>query len=349
MANWPIHEDQEVSFPKAELILSYLHSMEQRQFGNHDFLVSRIGLGLAALGRPGYINLGHAQDLDADYDVHAMESRTHAVLDEAIAAGISYFDVAQSYGRGEEFLSSWLGDREVIVGSKWGYYYTADWQVEAQKHEIKEHSISLLNKQWPESRDRLSPQLRIYHIHSATFESGVLENLDVLEKLEAIRAEGFVIGLSLSGLQQAAVLEKALKIKIGEEPLFGSVQATYNILETSVGAALAKAHDQGVGVIIKEVVANGRLTNRNERAPYYGKLRGLAEKYEVGTDAVATAFVLSKPFTTIALSGAATANQMRANVQAMGLSLENEDLKALEALTMAPESYWAERTGMSWN
>ncbi len=46
-----------------------------------------------------------------------------------------YFDAARSYGRAEEFLGSWLGglgreqlDR-AVVGSKWGYYYTADWQV----------------------------------------------------------------------------------------------------------------------------------------------------------------------------------------------------------------------------
>ena len=35
----------------------------------------RIGLGLAALGRPGYINLGHADDLHHDYDKSAMEAR----------------------------------------------------------------------------------------------------------------------------------------------------------------------------------------------------------------------------------------------------------------------------------
>ena len=34
---------------------------------------SRLGLGLASLGRPGYINLGHAADLGRDYDRAAME------------------------------------------------------------------------------------------------------------------------------------------------------------------------------------------------------------------------------------------------------------------------------------
>jgi hypothetical protein len=35
--------------------------------------VTRLGLGLAALGRPSYINLGRGTDLPADRDVEAME------------------------------------------------------------------------------------------------------------------------------------------------------------------------------------------------------------------------------------------------------------------------------------
>jgi aryl-alcohol dehydrogenase-like predicted oxidoreductase len=98
--------------------------------GSTGLPVSRIGLGLAALGRPGYINLGHADDLGGQYDVAAMELRAHAVLDMAWQAGVRYFDAARSYGRGEEFLGSWLRSRqipaaEVTVGSKWGYIYTA--------------------------------------------------------------------------------------------------------------------------------------------------------------------------------------------------------------------------------
>jgi aryl-alcohol dehydrogenase-like predicted oxidoreductase len=101
--------------------------------GSTGLPVSRIGFGMAALGRPGYITLGHADDLGGQYDVAAMESRSHAVLDVAWQAGVRYFDAARSYGRGEEFLGSWLRSRQigvgkVTVGSKWGYTYTANWQ-----------------------------------------------------------------------------------------------------------------------------------------------------------------------------------------------------------------------------
>src|SRR5947209_2700373 len=117
--------------------------MRTAELGRTGLVVSRVGLGLAALGRPGYINLGHAEDLGADYDVAAMEDRAHAVLDTAWAEGIRYFDAARSYGDGERFLGTWLASRgippeAVVVGSKWGYTYTAGWQVRADRHEVKD-------------------------------------------------------------------------------------------------------------------------------------------------------------------------------------------------------------------
>jgi hypothetical protein len=39
--------------------------------------VSRLGLGLAALGRPGDLNLGHGEDLGPDRSVAALEARIH--------------------------------------------------------------------------------------------------------------------------------------------------------------------------------------------------------------------------------------------------------------------------------
>ena len=88
--------------------------------------VSRIGLGLAALGRPAYITGGREKDLP-DRSVAALRARTFAMLDAAYAAGVRYVDAARSYGRAEEFLAGWLaerGYRDVVVGSKWGYRYT---------------------------------------------------------------------------------------------------------------------------------------------------------------------------------------------------------------------------------
>ena len=79
------------------------------------FLVSGIGLGLAALGRPGYITVGHAADLGADRSRDAMERGAHRVLDAAYANGVRYFDAARSYGLAESFLASWLTSRQIAL------------------------------------------------------------------------------------------------------------------------------------------------------------------------------------------------------------------------------------------
>ena len=81
------------------------------RLGRSGLEASRIGLGLAALGRPAYINLGHASDLGADRSVAALRAQTHAVLDAAYAAGVRYLDAARSYGLAEDFLGDWLRDR----------------------------------------------------------------------------------------------------------------------------------------------------------------------------------------------------------------------------------------------
>jgi len=132
-----------------------------KTLGRTSLEVTSIGLGLAALGRPGYINLGHGSDLGGRLDVESMEAGTHAVLDAAYDAGVRYFDAARSYGRAEQFLGSWLRARgldpaEITVGSKWGYRYTAGWRVDADVHEVKEHSLPRFTDQFAETRRLLA-------------------------------------------------------------------------------------------------------------------------------------------------------------------------------------------------
>lgn len=331
--------------------------MELRRFGDTGLTVSRIGLGMAALGRPGYINLGHSDDLAHDYNVDEMEHRAHDVLNAAWNAGIRYFDAARSYGLGEKFLATWLKSRavspdSVTVGSKWGYTYTADWRIKAKAHEVKEHSLATLEKQWPESQALLDGYLRIYQIHSATAESGVLENGAVLQKLSRLKSEGIRIGLTLSGPSQSETLRRAMEIQIDGSRLFDSVQATWNLLEPSVGAALAEAHAAGIGVIIKEALANGRLTDRNQEPDFASKLGVLqAESRDLGatTDAIGLAACLSQPFVDVVLSGAANPEQILSNVQACRLQLDQAILARLLRLAEPPSVYWTTRSKLAWN
>lgn len=323
-----------------------------------------LGLGLAALGRPGYINLGHGGDLTGK-SVDEMKANCANVLSAALGMGIRYFDAARSYGMAEEFLGSWLGglgreqlDR-AVVGSKWGYYYTADWQVDTggQPHEVKEHTASNLRKQAAETQGHLGAHLNMYQIHSATLESGVLDAADVLAELESLKkGRGWRMGLSLSGVQQPDVLRKAMAVRMSDgAPLFDCVQATFNLLEPSAGPALKEAADAGMSVIVKEGLANGRLTTRNTSpafAPKLATLQKYADKYGTTVDALALAAVIVQPFRPMVLSGATTVEQLQSNAAALELAgrLEASDVAALFSQLAQPAAeYWAERSALSWN
>jgi aryl-alcohol dehydrogenase-like predicted oxidoreductase len=318
-----------------------------RPLGDTQLPVTPLGLGLAALGRPAYINLGRENDLGDERSVEAMEQRCHEMLDLAFNAGIRYFDAARSYGLAEQFLASWLklraiGGDAVTVGSKWGYTYTGDWQLQAAAHEIKNLSADTLRRQIAESGALLGDHLRLYQIHSATIESGVLDDREVLANLARLRSEGLMIGLSVSGPRQADTIRRALTVAIDGENPFQTIQATWNVLEPSAGPALADAKAQGWGVIVKEALANGRLTDRHA-GQELAALAALARRHRRTIDAVAIAAVLAQPWVDVVLSGAVTEPQLRSHLSALTVDIDD-----LPSVAERPADYWAHRATLAW-
>ena len=315
-----------------------------RTLGATGLPVSPLGIGLAALGRPGYINLGHHDDL-GDTDVDAMQRHAHEVLDAAYEGGVRYYDAARSYGRGEAFLASWLQRRglsraDVTVGSKWGYTYTADWRVDVAEHEVKDLSVATLRRQLGETRALLGDDLALYQIHSATLESGVLDDAAVRADLARLRDAGVFVGFTATGPDQAATIERALEVGG-----FDAVQATWNLHERSATAALAAAHDAGLGVIVKEALANGRLTARGDT----GALAQAARERGTTPDALALAAVLAQPWVDVALSGAATVDTARSNLAALDAAWDAELEERLAELAEPAEAYWERRADLAWN
>lgn len=310
---------------------------------------ARIGFGLAAVGRPAYINVGHADDLPADRSVAALRQRAFALLDEAHARGVRYFDAARSYGRAEEFLADWLRRRadvdDVVVGSKWGYTYTADWRTDVAVHEVKDHSVAAFDRQLAETQELLGTRLDLYQIHSVTPDSPALTDTALHGRLAQLSAQGVAIGLSTSGPAQRDAIRAALDVTVDGAPLFRSVQATWNLLEPSAGPALAEAHQAGCAVIIKEALANGRLARPGpESAP----LTVIAGELATTPDAVALAAALHQPWATIVLSGAATTGQLSANLKARTVTLERDQLTRLTHLAEPADRYWQHRSHLPW-
>ena len=301
--------------------------------------MSEIGLGLAALGRPAYINLGHADDLGPQRGPDDLRARTEQVLDHAYAAGVRYFDAARSYGLAEDFLGGWLRSRDpedVTVASKWGYTYTAGWRLDAEQHEVKDLGVGTLRRQLAETREHLGSWLRLYQIHSATVESGVLQDAEVLGELAGLRESGVAIGLTTTGPRQADTIDAALATGA-----FDAVQSTWNLHERSAGNALGRAAAAGLRVVVTEAVANGRLTDRASPP----ELAAAARERGVGADAIALAVVLAQPWAGVVLSGASTPAMLDSNLRARELDLGPD---FLAELAEPADDYWERRSQLSW-
>ena len=228
-------------------------------------VVSRIGLGLAALGRPAYITGGREDDLP-DRSAAGLRARTFSVLDAAYAAGVSYVDAARSYGRAEEFLGGWLAGR--------GY-----------------------------------PDV--------------------------------IIGVTTSGPGQAETVRRVLELTVDGRQLVTSAQVTWNLLEPSVGPAAAEAAAAGWAVLVKEAVANGRLTPAGGPPAH---VTALAAARGVTEDAIALAAALAQPWASVVLSGAVTRAQLDANLAALTVG----QLPALD-LAESPRAYLAARAARPWH
>lgn len=321
------------------------HEPEPKNPHRKDSLL-RIGLGLAALGRPAYINLGRSGELPVRRDVRTMREATFAVLDAAYAGGVRWIDVARSYGRAEEFLAGWLAERgytDLTVSSKWGYTYVGGWRMDATMHEVKEHSAGVFSRQWTESRSLLGSAINLYQVHSLTADSPLFADEALQRALAALSDDGVRVGFTTSGPAQADTIRRAFELEVAGRPVFSSVQSTWNLLEPSAGPALAEANTAGNLVLVKETLANGRLAV-NPPSP----ISRLAQRFGVGADAVAVAAVLAQPWADTVLIGPSSTDQLTANLAAAGIDLLRGEVTALRVLAEPPERYWERRSSLRW-
>ncbi|WP_299101593.1 aldo/keto reductase [uncultured Winogradskyella sp.] len=313
-----------------------------------------LGLGTAAIGRPVYINIKENAD-EKPFNLPAFKTDGLKVLDEAYNKGIRFFDTSPGYGLAEDLLVDWLkqkNDPTIKVSTKWGYTYVANFKSDATVHEVKEHSLKKLNEQWEQSK-LLLPNLGLYQIHSATLDTGVLDNLDVLKRLHHIKKTyNITIGLSTTGNNQTAVLENALSIEVENESLFQSYQSTFNILDQSLAPYKNELQKLSGPFIIKEALANGRLIPNSNYFDYknlYTFISQLADKYNVGADAIALNYCESVFPEAIVLSGANNSKHLEANLKAAEFSLTNSEVEQLSAFGISSEKYWQERKQLKWH
>ena len=105
-------------------------------------------------------------------------------------------------------------------------------------------------------------------------------------------------------------------------------------------------------MIAKEVLANGRLTQRNQENEFIersGALKEIAKEAGVEMDAIAIAAALLQPWIDLVLSGATQTGQLTSNLSAVGIELNEEQLNRLGRLAETPDYYWKQRKTLTWN
>lgn len=311
-------------------------------------------LGTAAIGRPVYINVRQTH-ADNTFNLDLFNAEGIKFLEEAYSLGIKHFDTAPSYGAAEQMLQEWLNVNkhpDVALSSKWGYSYEANFKSDAKIHENKEHSLQRLTTQWEETK-KLLPHLKLYQIHSATIESTVLDNIEVLQKLNFIQNEfGVEIGVTVTGANQNEIIKKAITTSINGKQLFSSIQVTYNVFEQGLLEVSPLIKEHKMKLIVKESMANGRVFRNeqfNNNKKMYELMDKLSEKYNVSNDAIALRYVIDSVSPDILLLGAINKKQLISNLNCKNLSLTSDELAKINSLKNTSEAYWNERAHLTWN
>jgi aryl-alcohol dehydrogenase-like predicted oxidoreductase len=152
------------------------------------------------------------------------------------------------------------------------------------------------------------------------------------------------VGLTVSGPRQAETIRRALAVRVDRVSPFQAVQATWNLLEVSAAPALAEVHAAGWGVIIKEPLANGRLTGPGAGDESLEAQRQAA-RLGCSLDGLAIAAAVHQPWADVILSGAVTPEQLKSNLSGVTLAAATD---GLPSIAMSRDIYWKRRSELGW-
>jgi 1-deoxyxylulose-5-phosphate synthase len=314
--------------------------MEYRRLGNSGLTVSAVGLGCNNLGRAGTPT--ESQD------------GTDAVVHAALEAGVTLFDVADSYGKepglSEEFLGRALGQRrdDVVVATKFGMDMRGangeDFGARGSRRYIvraAEASLRRLGTDW----------IDLYQFHTPDPLTPIEETLSALDDLVRAGKVRYIGHSNRAGWQ---IAEAEFTARMHGFTRFVSSQNHYNLLDRRAELEVTPAAEAyGLGVLPYFPLANGLLTGKYKdgKAPEGSRLshsrtnllqdadweqlgafskfaadRGLAEIE------VAFSWLASRPSVGSVIAGATKPEQIRQNASSAGWKPSAEDLAALDGI-----------------
>ena len=206
--------------------------METRILGNTGLEVSRLGIGLAAIGE------------EETFDTI---KTVEAVLKTALDQGITFFDTAECYFYSEEMVGQSISDRrsEFLLATKCGHpaglqesgEYDIDWSIEGILLTL-DRSLKRLKTDYVD----------LLQLHSCGVE--VLEQGEVIAALTKARDAGKTRFIGYSGDNEAA----QWAVDSGH---FDTLQTSFSLADQRPrNGLLQKAKAQGLGVIAKRPIAN---------------------------------------------------------------------------------------------
>ncbi|MFT5448064.1 MAG: aryl-alcohol dehydrogenase-like predicted oxidoreductase [Gammaproteobacteria bacterium] len=298
--------------------------------GDNGLEVSLVGLGCNAFGR------------------RVDEKGTHAVLDAAIAAGIEFFDTAETYGDGDSelFMGTGLKGRrdKVILTTKFGHTIShVKGKPKGSPENIRfavEQSLSKLQTDW----------IDLYQQHRPDPDTPVLETMGALEDLVSAGKIRYYGCSYFSGLEMQEAADAAQKSGLKG---FVTAQNAWNMLQRDIEVDLIPVCEaNGIGVLPYYPIAQGLLTGKYRRgcdAPLGSRLAGndnlaaanfdLLERLEGyardhGYDllTLAISWLAAQPSIASIISGASRPEQMAANAAAVRWDLTAGNLKEIDAL-----------------
>jgi aryl-alcohol dehydrogenase-like predicted oxidoreductase len=239
-----------------------MNELQLRRLGQSGLAVSVTGLGCNNLGRPRTAAETH--------------EGSQALIDAALEAGITFFDVADSYGqpagRSEELLGATLGRRrdEVVVATKFGMDARGangpDFGARGSRRYIRaavEASLRRLNTDW----------IDLYQFHQPDPLTPIGETLAALDELVTAGKIRYIGHSNFAGWQLA---DAAWTARLSSRTPFISAQNEYSLLQRGAERELIPAaREFGVGILPYFPLANGLLTGKYTRqdAPAGSRLR----------------------------------------------------------------------------
>ncbi|WP_337008056.1 aldo/keto reductase [Pantoea sp. AS142] len=312
--------------------------MKTIQLGTTDLQVSRLCLGCMTYGEPTRGN--HAWTLP--------EASSRPLIQQALNAGINFFDTANSYsdGSSEEILGRALKDfarrEEIVVATKVYFPLTNLSQGLSRKNILQSIDDSL---------QRLSMEyVDLLQIHRWDYDTPLEETLEALHEVVQSGKARYIGASSMHASQFARALQ--MQSEQGWHR-FVSMQDQYNLIQREEEREMHPlCLKEQIAVLPWSPLARGKLTRpwgestarsasdkvmsslyastEENDAVIAQRLAQVADSKGVTRAQVALAWLLSKPAVTAPIIGASRAEQFEDLVKAVNVTLSDGEIAQLE-------------------